>query len=196
MSPCEGSRPMTSCRLTSGRPMDVASTPDIALDGGGEHGGTAAEVKFVGMGGWADNKEEAIDLEGVASACRHLLACAPPGCRGGGGEGRGRSSVLLFVTRVRIHRHTRGCSDVASLGRVLMPSGTAGRNGDCSFGSLCPFVKVGSLTRRLALRDGATMTTTMVTAGRVTTTTWRRATTARTVPARLGRSALASRSGC
>jgi len=29
--------------------MDVASTPDIALDGGGKRGGTAAEVEFVGM---------------------------------------------------------------------------------------------------------------------------------------------------
>ena len=40
----------------------------ILLTGGGERRGTAAKVKFVGMGGWADNKEEAIDLEGVASA--------------------------------------------------------------------------------------------------------------------------------
>jgi hypothetical protein len=141
-------------------PMDVASTPDIALDGGGERRGTAAEVEFVGMGGWADDEMEAIDLEGAASACRHLLARAPPGRRGGGGEGRGRSSILLFVTRVRIRRRTRGCSDVAPSGRVLM----TGRNGDCSFGSLCPFVEVGSLTRRLALRDGATTTTTMATA--------------------------------
>jgi len=39
----------------------------ILLTGRGEHGGTAAEVEFVGMGGWADNEEEAIDLEGVAS---------------------------------------------------------------------------------------------------------------------------------
>jgi hypothetical protein len=29
--------------------MDVASTPDIALDSGGEREGTAAEVEFVGM---------------------------------------------------------------------------------------------------------------------------------------------------
>ncbi len=118
--------------------MDVASTPDIALDGGGKRGGTAAEAKFVRMGGWADDKEEAIDLEGVASACRNLLVRAPPGCRGGGGEGRGQSSILFFVMHVRIRRHTRGCSDVASSGRVLMPSSTAGWNGDCSFGLLCP----------------------------------------------------------
>ena len=39
----------------------------ILLMGGGKRGGTAAEVEFVGMGGWADNQEEAIDLEGVAS---------------------------------------------------------------------------------------------------------------------------------
>ena len=69
--------------------MDVASTSNITLDGGGERGGTAAEVKFVGMGGWADDKEEAIDLEGVASACCHLLGRTPLGRRGGGGEGRG-----------------------------------------------------------------------------------------------------------
>jgi hypothetical protein len=144
--------------------MDVASTPDIALDGGGERRGTAAEIEFVGMGGWADDKMEAINLEGAASACRHLLARAPPGRRGGGGEGRGRSSILLFVTRVRIRRHTCGCSDVAPSGRVLMTSGTAGRNGDCSSGSLCPFVEVGSLTCRLELRDGATTMTTMATA--------------------------------
>jgi len=78
--------------------MDVASMPDIALDGGGERGGTAAEVKFVGMGGWADNEEEAINLEGVASACHHLLARAPPGHWGG--EERGgddRQSSFLWV---------------------------------------------------------------------------------------------------
>ena len=144
--------------------MDVASTPDIALDGGGEHRGTAAEVEFIGMGGWAVDEMEAIDLEGAASACHHLLARAPPGRRGGGGEGRGRSSILLFVTRVRIRRHNCGCSDVASSGRVLMMSGTPGQNGDCSFGSLCSFVEVGSLTRRFALRDGATTSTTMATA--------------------------------
>ena len=39
----------------------------IFLTVGGERGGTAAEVEFVGMGGWADDEEEAIDLEGVAS---------------------------------------------------------------------------------------------------------------------------------
>ena len=48
--------------------MDVGSTPDIARDGGGEGGGTAAEVELVGMGGSVDDKEESIDLEGVASA--------------------------------------------------------------------------------------------------------------------------------
>ena len=118
--------------------MDVASTPGIALDGGGERGGTAAEAEFVRMGGWADDEEEAIDLEGVASACRHLLACAPPGRQGGGGEGRGRSSILLFVTRMRIRRDTCRCNDVASSGWVLMPSSTTEWNGDCSFGPLCP----------------------------------------------------------
>ena len=118
--------------------MDVASTPDFALDGRGKCGRMAAEVEFVGMGGWADDEEEVIDLEGVASACRHLLARASPGRRGGGGEGRRRSSVLFFVTRVCIRRHTLGCSDMASSGRVLMPSGTVGWNGDCLFGSLCP----------------------------------------------------------
>ena len=118
--------------------MDVASTPDIVLDGRGKRGRMAAEVEFVGMRGWADDEEEVIDLEGVASACRHLLARAPPGRRGGGGEGRRRSSILFFVTRVCIRRHTRGCSDMASSGRVLMPSGTVGWNGDCLFGSLCP----------------------------------------------------------
>ena len=54
-------------------PMDVASTPDIALDGGGERRGTAAEVEFVGMGGWVDDEEEVIDLEGVASTCQAQL---------------------------------------------------------------------------------------------------------------------------
>ena len=39
----------------------------ILLTGGGERGGTAAEVKFVGMGGLVDDEEEVIDLEGVAS---------------------------------------------------------------------------------------------------------------------------------
>ena len=39
----------------------------ILLTGEGERGGTAAEVEFVGMGRWADDEEEAIDLEGVAS---------------------------------------------------------------------------------------------------------------------------------
>ncbi len=48
--------------------MDVGSTPDLSRDGGGERGGTAAEVELVRMGGSADDKEEAIDLEGVASA--------------------------------------------------------------------------------------------------------------------------------
>ena len=47
--------------------MDVASMPDIALDGGGKRGGLAAEAEFVRMGGWADDEEEAIDLEGLAS---------------------------------------------------------------------------------------------------------------------------------
>ena len=75
--------------------MDVASTPDIALDGGGERGGTVAEVEFVGMGGWADDEEEAIDLEGVAPACCHLLARAPPGRRGGGGEGRRGEGTIV-----------------------------------------------------------------------------------------------------
>ena len=69
--------------------MDVASMPDIALDGGGERGGMAVEVEFIGMGGLADDKEEAINLEGVASTCHHLLAHTSPGCRGGRGEGRG-----------------------------------------------------------------------------------------------------------
>ena len=110
----------------------------ILLMGGGKRGGTAAEVEFVGMGGWADNQEEAIDLEGVASACRHLLARAPPGHQGGGGEGRGRSSILLFVTRMCIRCDTCGCNDVASSGWVLMLSSTTEWNGDCSFGPLCP----------------------------------------------------------
>ena len=135
--------------------MDVASTSDIALDGGGERGGTVVEIKFIGMGGSVNNEEEAIDLEGVASTCHHLLTRAPPDRQGGRGEGRGRSSILLFVTRVRIRRHTCGCSNVASLGWVLMPSGTAGQNGNCLFGSLCPCIKVGPLTHWLALRDGA-----------------------------------------
>jgi len=39
----------------------------IFLTVGGKRGGTAVEVEFVGMGGWADDEEEAIDLEGVAS---------------------------------------------------------------------------------------------------------------------------------
>ena len=39
----------------------------ILLTGGGERRGTAAEVEFVGMGGWVDNEEEVIDLEGVVS---------------------------------------------------------------------------------------------------------------------------------
>jgi hypothetical protein len=39
----------------------------ILLTGGGEPGGTAAEVEFVGMGGWVDDEEEVIDLDGVAS---------------------------------------------------------------------------------------------------------------------------------
>ena len=69
--------------------MDVASMPDIALDGGGERGGMAVEVEFIRMGGLADDKEEAINLEGVASTCHHLLAHTSPGCRGGRGEGRG-----------------------------------------------------------------------------------------------------------
>ena len=98
--------------------MDVASTPDIALDGGGEHRGTAAEVEFVGMGGWADDEMEAIDLEGAASACHHLLACAPPGHWGGGGEGRGQSSILLFVT---------ACASVA----ILADAATWRRQGGC-----------------------------------------------------------------
>ena len=62
--------------------MDVASTP-------------VAEVEFVGMGGWADDEEEVIDLEGVASACCHLLARAPPGHRGGGGEGRRGEGTIV-----------------------------------------------------------------------------------------------------
>ena len=41
---------------------------ECLLAGGGECGGTVAEVEFVGMGGWADDEEEVIDLEGVASA--------------------------------------------------------------------------------------------------------------------------------
>ena len=39
----------------------------ILLTGGGKRGETVAEVEFVGMGGWADDEEEAIDLEGLAS---------------------------------------------------------------------------------------------------------------------------------
>ena len=39
----------------------------ILLTGGGERGETAAEVEFVGMRGWVDDEEEAIDLEGLAS---------------------------------------------------------------------------------------------------------------------------------
>ncbi len=39
----------------------------ILLTGGGKGGGTAAKVEFVRMGRWADYKEEAIDLELVAS---------------------------------------------------------------------------------------------------------------------------------
>ena len=39
----------------------------ILFTGRGKHGGMAAEVEFVGMGGWVDDEEEAIDLEGVAS---------------------------------------------------------------------------------------------------------------------------------
>ena len=34
--------------------------------------------------------------------------------------------------------HPHSCSDAASLGRVMMLDGTAGWDGDCSFGSLCP----------------------------------------------------------
>lgn len=39
----------------------------ILLTGGGKRGGTAAEVELVRMGGWVDDAEEVIDLEGVAS---------------------------------------------------------------------------------------------------------------------------------
>ncbi len=35
----------------------------ILLTGGGKRRGMAVEVKFVGMGGWADDEEEAIGLE-------------------------------------------------------------------------------------------------------------------------------------
>ena len=136
--------------------MDVASTPDIALDGGVERGTTTTEVEFFGMGRSTDDdeEEEAIDLEGVASACRHLLAFARLLVDGGGEEeGGGDDRSSLFVPRVRIRHHARGCGDAAS-GRVMMLNGTtAGRDGDCSFGSLC---------RRAGgrLLRGATTTTT------------------------------------
>ncbi len=89
---------------------------------------------------------------GVGPLTRRLALCDGATREGEerGGDDR-RSS--LFEPCVRIRRYTRGCSDAA---QVMMLNGTAGQDGNCSFGLLC---------RRAGgrLLRGATTTTTMMT---------------------------------